>query len=120
MQPFHLLPFSQSGHASLLFVTGLVSILNGCSLFFNDRKLNKFLSSTLLINSGAMLIYDSLNLIGYRRFESLKISTLFIQVIIGILSIFFVWGHHYERWQKIRERTRKETTSINRPNDKDR
>lgn len=106
----HALPINQSGYAFLLLLTGMISIVNGVSLIFDNRKLNRFLSSSLLINSGAMLIFDSLNLIGYRRFDSLKISTLVVQVFIGILSIFFVWGYHYEQKQKMRERTGQKPT----------
>lgn len=107
---FYFPPINQSGYTFLLLLTGIISIVNGLSLIFDDRKLNRFLSSPLLINSGAILIFDGLSLIGYKQFDSLKKSTLVIQVFIGILSIFFVWGYHHERKQKIRERTSQKPT----------
>lgn len=98
------LPFNQSGYAFLLFFAGLISVVNGFSLIFDNRKLNRYLSSTLLINSGLMLICDGLDRIGYTRFDNLKATTLVIQVFIGFLSLFFVWGYHYERNSKLKER----------------
>lgn len=55
------LTIDNSGYILLLFFAGLISIVNGIFLFFDNRKLNKYLSSTLLINSGIMLVFDSLN-----------------------------------------------------------
>jgi uncharacterized membrane protein len=98
------LPFNQSGYAFLLFFAGLISIINGFSLIFDNRKLNQYLSSTLLINNGLMLLFDSFNKIGYDKFDNMKISTLIIQIIISFLSLFLVLGHHYERSKKLKER----------------
>lgn len=117
---FFLLPFNLSGKAFLLFFAGTVSIVNGTALFFNDRKLNKWLTSTLLINGGVMLIYDGLNIIGYPKFDAVKVSTLIVQTFIGILSIFLVWGHYYERNKKIQERTLENPSSNHDPYDQQR
>lgn len=116
MTPPHLLPFSQSGSAALLFLAGFVSILSGASLVFDDRKLNKYLFSYVVMNSGVMLIYDGLKILGFSRFEKLKTSTLVIQVFLGLLSIIFIWAYHYERKQKIQER--KLNPSVDNSNDK--
>lgn len=107
----HLIPFSQSGSAFLLFLTGFVSIIGGASLVFDDRKLNKYLFSYFVMNSGAMLIYDGLKILGFSRFEKLKMSTLVVQVFLGLLSIIFIWAYHYERKQKIKERESSSTTN---------
>ena len=101
------LTIDNSGYILLLFFAGLISIVNGIFLFFDDRKLNKYLSSTLLINSGIMLIFDSLNKFGYQKFGYIKVSTLVIQVFISFLSLFLVWEHYYERNKKLKERKRK-------------
>ncbi len=101
------LTIDNSGYIFLLFFAGLISIVNGIFLFFDDRKLNKYLSSTLLINSGIMLIFDSLNKFGYQKFGYVKVSTLVIQVFISFLSLFLVWEHYYERNKKLKERKRK-------------
>lgn len=98
------LPFNQSGHAFLLFFAGLISIVNGFSLIFDNRKLNQYLSSSLLMNNGLMLIFDSFDKIGYDKFENIKVSTLIIQVIISFLSLFLVWGYWHERNAKLKER----------------
>ena len=108
------LPFNQSGYAFLLFFVGIISIVNGVSLFFDERKINKFLASTLLINGGAMLIFDSLHMIGYKQFNDLKVANLVVQFFIGFLSIFFVWGHHYDRKKNIQERERKKPFNGNK------
>ena len=101
------LTIDNSGYIFLLFFAGLISIVNGIFLFFDDRKLNKYLSSTLLINSGIMLIFDSLNKFGYQKFGYVKVSTLVIQVFISFLSLFLVWEHYDERNKKLKERKRR-------------
>jgi hypothetical protein len=94
---------NQSGYAFLLFFAGLISIVNGASLLFDNRELNKYLSSSLLINSGVMLIFDSLYRIGYYKFGHIKVTTLVVQVIISFLSLLLIWGVHYERSAHIKE-----------------
>jgi hypothetical protein len=88
------LPFNQSGYAFLLFFAGLISIINGFSLIFDNRKLNQYLSSTLLINNGLMLIFDGFYRLGHYKFGYIKITTLVIQVFISFLSLLLVSYHH--------------------------
>lgn len=104
MSLFLQIPINQSGYAFLLFFAGLISVVNGISLIFDERKLNKYLSSTLLVNSGVMLIFDSLHKIGYPKFGYVKVSTLVVQLCVSFLSLFLVWGHNYERDKKLKER----------------
>lgn len=113
----HIIPIGDTGQSFLLLLTGSISVVNGIALIFNDRKLNKFLTSSLLINSGLMLIFDALIMMGYSKFNGFKTSTLVPQIFIGILSTFLVWGHYYERKQKFDERDRdKEKTSSSNSN----
>lgn len=110
MQHIIPIPISEVGQNILLLLTGSISIFNGILLIFNDRKLNRFLTSSLLINSGIMLICDALRLMGHERFEGFKTSTLVSQIFIGILSTFLVWGHYCERKQKFDERNEQKTS----------
>jgi len=91
------LPFNQSGYAFLLFFAGLISIINGFSLIFDNRKLNQYLSSTLLINNGLMLIFDGFYRLGHYKFGYIKITTLVIQVFISFLSLLLIWSYHHEQ-----------------------
>jgi len=109
----HVIPISEAGQSFLLLLTGSISVVNGIALIFNDRKLNKFLTSSLLINSGLMLIFDALSMMGYEKFNGFKTSTLVPQIFIGILSTFLVWGHYYERKQKFAERGKEKTSPPN-------
>ena len=95
--------------AFICCVAGGTSFVNGILFFYDDRKLNRWLSSFLLILAGLSIISTGLWILGIEFFKLVLVTISFLQGVIGIVSIFLIREYRVQRMVEMQKRELKKT-----------
>lgn len=76
--------------AVICFLSGGMSFLTGFLLLYDDRGLNKWLSSFLLMLAGISIISAGFEALGFGNFKYLRLGVLFFQTIVGFVAAILV------------------------------
>lgn len=94
----------KSSIALMLFIAGSTTFLNGYFLLYDDRKLNRYLSSLLLMLNGGNIILGGFKVLGFDIFAYFQFAMIIFQTIVGILSTILIQEYRIIRDAKIGER----------------
>lgn len=98
--------FVNSFLALICFLAGSISFLNGYSLLFDDRELNRQLPSSLLMLAGINIISEGFFILGFRGFKYIQVIVLVFQITVGVISTLLIREYRKKRDKKIQERTK--------------
>lgn len=88
------IPFIKSFIALIFFLLGLLVFHNGYQLMmFDERKLNQWVLSILLMVIGIYFVSEGLYLIGIKEFKVLQPAVIFFAGVVSVVSTYLVKEH---------------------------
>ena len=76
--------------AVICFLAGGMSFLTGFLLIHDDRKLDRWLCSVLLMLGGLAVIAAGFEALGFSKSKYARLGVLLFQGIVGIAAVFLV------------------------------
>lgn len=88
----------------LCFMFGLTIFVCGFLLIQDERKLNRWVLSFLLMLIGLYFMSEGFILLGFKNFQLIQPAILAFMAVVGVVSTLLVRQHIKDKEEKIRER----------------